>query len=68
MTNGENNVWQTAEWKSGWLMGMGFGVLVCVIAAQLPNDAFERWTVFLAAAGVVTFVGGAITYKSALKR
>jgi hypothetical protein len=67
MTNGDRNVWQTAEWKSGWLMGMAFGVLICVVTAQLPNDAFERWTVPLAAAGVVTFVWGAMTYNSALK-
>ena len=67
MSNGDNNVWQTPEWKSGWLMGMGFGILVCIIAVQLPNDAFERWTVLLAPAGVVAFVWGAISCKSALK-
>jgi uncharacterized membrane protein YfcA len=68
MTNSDTYLWQTAEYKSGWLMGSGFGVLVCVIAAQLPNDAFERWTSLLVIAAVVTFVWGVTTYKLASKK
>jgi hypothetical protein len=68
MTNGDRHVWQTAEWKSGWLMGIGFGVLVCVFAAQLPKETFERWTMLFLMAAVVTSVWRIMTYKSASKK
>ena len=52
-------------WSAGWLMGIGFGVLVMFIATELPNNFFERARYFLAAAGVATFVFGTIQCRSA---
>ena len=29
-------------WTSGWMMGIGFGVLVMFVATELPNNFFDR--------------------------
>ena len=51
-------------WSSGWMMGIGFGVLVMFIATELPNSFFDRARFMLVAAGVVTFVFGFIRLLS----
>ncbi len=52
-------------WSAGWLMGIGFGVLVMFIATELPNNFYERARHFLAAGGIATFVFGIIQCRSA---
>ena len=54
--------WQA--WSGGWLMGIGFGVLVMFLATELPNDFYGRANVPLAAAGLVALVWGVIRTRS----
>jgi hypothetical protein len=51
------------SWSSGWMMGIGFGVLVMFVATELPNSFFDRARFMLLAAGVVTFVFGFIRLR-----
>ncbi len=51
-------------WSGGWMMGIGFGVLVMFVAAELPDNFFERSRFLLLAAAVVTFVFGFIRLRS----
>ncbi|MDA8743579.1 hypothetical protein N9N28_02995 [Rubripirellula amarantea] len=51
-------------WSSGWMMGIGFGVLVMFVATELPNNFFDRARFMLLAAGVVTLVFGFIRLRS----
>ena len=51
-------------WSSGWMMGIGFGVLVMFVATELPNSFFDRARFMLLAAGVVTLVFGFMRLRS----
>ena len=51
-------------WSSGWMMGIGFGVLVMFVATELPNNFFERARFLLITAGVVAFVFGMMRMRS----
>lgn len=51
-------------WSCGWMMGIGFGVLVMFTATELPNDFFDRARFFLIAAGAVAFVFGIMRMRS----
>ena len=51
-------------WSSGWMMGIGFGVLVMFISTELPKNFFDRARFLLVAAGVVAFVFGFIRLRS----
>lgn len=54
--------WQA--WSGGWMMGIGFGVLVMFIATELPNDFYVRANVALAAAGLAALVWGVTRTRS----
>ena len=62
-----NRVQAWQAWSGGWMMGIGFGVLVVTIATELPNDFYERSRVALRAAGVVSLVWGILRTRSSKK-
>lgn len=57
---------QSPEWTAGWLAGIGFGVLLCVVLNQV-DDAFARYEKILLVAAVVTLVAGFMQMKSAFQ-
>lgn len=61
---GRQPFWQTAEWTGGWMQGLGFGLLTCILAVQLPDDFFARVEKILITAGVVLIVAGILRVKS----
>jgi hypothetical protein len=48
------------------MMGLGIGFVCSMVAVQLPNDFIARVGQILLAAGVVTFVAGAIQLRKHL--
>ena len=56
--------WQTAEWSGGWMQGIGFGLLTCILALQLPNNFFERAEKILITAGVALIVASILRVRT----